>query len=199
MSVVETIHLNEAMAVQNEHPVSWSLYEENTAYTGAVRERFNIACYLEGLADGIATQGNIKDASRLWEASEILRAMSGLVLAPIEHTVGEHARAAAPFTERRPIPVADAPQRQAAIREHLAGESQAVIGEKRSGSPPAGLTAREVEILRLVAQGMTDAQVAEQLVISPRTVNWHLTSIYCKLGVSSRCAATRYAIEQHVV
>ena len=64
---------------------------------------------------------------------------------------------------------------------------------------PAGLTAREMEILRLVVQGLTDAQVAEQLVISPRTVNWHLTSIYSKLGVSSRSAATRYAIEQHVV
>jgi len=41
--------------------------------------------------------------------------------------------------------------------------------------------------------------VAEQLVISPRTVNWHLTSIYSKLGVSSRAAATRFAIEQHLV
>ncbi len=64
---------------------------------------------------------------------------------------------------------------------------------------PAGLTAREVEILRLVAQGLTDAQVAEQLVISPRTVNFHLTSIYSKLGVSSRSAATRYAIEHPLI
>ncbi len=64
---------------------------------------------------------------------------------------------------------------------------------------PAGLTAREVEVLRLVAQGLSDAQVAEQLVISPRTVNFHLTSLYGKLGVSSRAAATRYAIEQHLV
>jgi DNA-binding CsgD family transcriptional regulator len=65
-------------------------------------------------------------------------------------------------------------------------------------SYPAGLTAREVEILRLVAQGLTDAQVAEALVISPRTVNWHLTTIYSKLQVSTRSAATRFAIEQHL-
>ena len=70
---------------------------------------------------------------------------------------------------------------------------------KTSPTYPAKLTAREVEVLRLVAQGLTDAQVAEQLVISPRTVNWHLTSIYSKLGVSSRTAATRYAIEQKLV
>ncbi len=80
----------------------------------------------------------------------------------------------------------------------LAGSSP-VHPVKAPPTSPAGLTAREVEILRLVGQGLTDAQVAEQLVISPRTVNWHLTSIYSKLGVSSRCAATRYAIEQQVV
>jgi DNA-binding NarL/FixJ family response regulator len=40
--------------------------------------------------------------------------------------------------------------------------------------------------------------VAEQLVISPRTVNTHLTAIYSKIGVSSRSAATRYAIEHHL-
>jgi DNA-binding CsgD family transcriptional regulator len=61
-----------------------------------------------------------------------------------------------------------------------------------------GLAVREVEALRLVAQGLTDAQVAEQSVIIRRTVNWYLTSIYSKLGVSSRSATTRYAIERHL-
>jgi DNA-binding NarL/FixJ family response regulator len=56
-----------------------------------------------------------------------------------------------------------------------------------------------MEVLRLVAQGLTDAQVAEQLVVSPRTVNFHLTSIYSKLGVSSRSGATRYAIEHGLI
>lgn len=63
----------------------------------------------------------------------------------------------------------------------------------------AGLTAREVEVLRLVARGLTDAQVAEQLFISPRTVSTHLTAIYSKIQVSSRSGATRYAIEHHFV
>ena len=63
---------------------------------------------------------------------------------------------------------------------------------------PDGLTAREVEVLRLVARGFTDAQVAEQLVISPRTVNAHLTSIYGKIQATSRTGATRYAIEHHL-
>jgi len=64
---------------------------------------------------------------------------------------------------------------------------------------PAGLTAREVEVLQVVAQGLTNEQVAQRLVISPRTVDTHLTSIYSKLGVSSRSAATRYAMQHHLV
>jgi DNA-binding CsgD family transcriptional regulator len=54
-------------------------------------------------------------------------------------------------------------------------------------------------VLRLVAEGLTDAQVAEQLFISLRTVNAHLRSIYAKLGVGSRSAATRYAVEYELI
>jgi DNA-binding CsgD family transcriptional regulator/tetratricopeptide (TPR) repeat protein len=61
---------------------------------------------------------------------------------------------------------------------------------------PAGLTAREVEVLRLVAKGLSDAEVAERLFLARRTVNTHLTSIFTKLNVNSRTAATRFAIEQ---
>jgi DNA-binding NarL/FixJ family response regulator len=57
------------------------------------------------------------------------------------------------------------------------------------------LTVRESEVLRLLAEGKTNRQIAERLVISPRTVNTHLTSLYQKLGVTSRTAATRFAIE----
>jgi DNA-binding CsgD family transcriptional regulator/tetratricopeptide (TPR) repeat protein len=64
---------------------------------------------------------------------------------------------------------------------------------------PANLTAREVDVLRLVASGLPDARIAEQLVLSPRTVNTHLRSIYAKIGVSSRSAATRWAFEHKLV
>jgi DNA-binding NarL/FixJ family response regulator len=56
------------------------------------------------------------------------------------------------------------------------------------------LTAREVEVLRLVADGTSDAQVAEKLVVSLRTVHSHLRSIYRKLQVGSRSEATRWAV-----
>jgi DNA-binding NarL/FixJ family response regulator len=60
---------------------------------------------------------------------------------------------------------------------------------------PAGLSAREVEVLRLVATGMTNAEVAEELFISSRTINWHLGSIYRKLGFHSRAEAIRFAVK----
>jgi DNA-binding NarL/FixJ family response regulator len=63
----------------------------------------------------------------------------------------------------------------------------------RGSEYPAGLTAREVDVLKLVAVGLSDAEVAEQLVVSVRTVNAHLRSIYRKVGVHSRAAAGRFA------
>ena len=68
-----------------------------------------------------------------------------------------------------------------------------------SSEYPAGLTAREVEVLKLAARGLTNAQIAQELFLSPRTVNAHLNSIYHKLGVSSRTAATRFAGEHGLI
>ena len=70
---------------------------------------------------------------------------------------------------------------------------------KSAPAYPSGLTMREVEVLRLVASGLTNAQIADELVISTRTVNAHLRSIYNKLDVSSRTAATRFAIDHHLL
>jgi DNA-binding NarL/FixJ family response regulator len=53
------------------------------------------------------------------------------------------------------------------------------------------LSAREIEVLSLVAEGLSDAQVAEKLYVSPRTVSGHLRGAYRKLGVKSRTAAVK--------
>ncbi len=92
-----------------------------------------------------------------------------------------------------------AAQRQAPMPKLTSRTLELVPSHRASVGSSAGLSAREVEVLQLVAQGLTDAQVAQQLVISTRTVNWHLSTIYSKLGVSSRSAATRYILEQQVI
>jgi DNA-binding NarL/FixJ family response regulator len=64
---------------------------------------------------------------------------------------------------------------------------------------PNDLTEREVEVLRLVAQGLSNPRIAEQLFLSTFTVQAHLRSIYSKLGVTSRAEAARFAAEHNVV
>ncbi len=66
-------------------------------------------------------------------------------------------------------------------------------------SLPGGLTAREVEVLRLVATGRSNAQVAAELVLSEKTVARHLSNIFTKLEVGSRTAAAAYAYEHDLV
>lgn len=64
---------------------------------------------------------------------------------------------------------------------------------------PGGLTAREVEVLRLVAAGRSNPEIAAELVLSEKTVARHLSNIFAKLEVSSRTAAAAYAFQQHLV
>jgi DNA-binding CsgD family transcriptional regulator len=56
-----------------------------------------------------------------------------------------------------------------------------------------------LEILRLVAEGLTDSRVAQRLYVSPRTVGQHLRSIYRKLGVPTWAAATKEAVERNLI
>jgi predicted ATPase/DNA-binding CsgD family transcriptional regulator len=64
---------------------------------------------------------------------------------------------------------------------------------------PGGLSRREIEVLRLVADGRTAGEIATQLFISSRTAEHHIQHIYTKIGVSSRAAATRWAVKHEVV
>ena len=70
---------------------------------------------------------------------------------------------------------------------------------RRRPSAGRGLTARECEVLRLVATGRTNREIAAELVISEHTVARHLQNIFAKLGLPSRAAATAYAYEHGLV
>jgi len=80
-------------------------------------------------------------------------------------------------------------------------EAQLVGGSSGASARlfPAGLTEREVEVLRLVAAGLTNNEIAGRLFLSAKTVSRHLSNIFTKIGVTSRAAATAFAFEHAVV
>jgi DNA-binding NarL/FixJ family response regulator len=69
----------------------------------------------------------------------------------------------------------------------------------RPRTRPHGLTAREVDVLRLVAQGASNKEIADRLVLSQKTVRNHVERTYAKIGVSNRIGASMYALEHGLV
>jgi ATP/maltotriose-dependent transcriptional regulator MalT len=192
-------------ACQGDDVVARTLYEESLTLARELDYKWYIASCLEELASVVSVQGQPACAARLWDLAEFLRDSVGMSPPPVERAacdrlVGSIAAVPAHF-EERDFAAARAERRTLLPEQAITAQgpgpmpmpgqtgSPSIPPAKTSPTYPPGLTAREVEVLHLVAMGLTDAQVAQQLVISPRTVNWHLTSIYSKIGVSSRCAA----------
>jgi DNA-binding CsgD family transcriptional regulator len=72
-------------------------------------------------------------------------------------------------------------------------------GKQVRGAWPAGLSDREIEVLRLVARGLSNKEIARSLAISPKTVQHHTSHVYGKIGVESRAAAALFAIEHDLL
>jgi HD-GYP domain-containing protein (c-di-GMP phosphodiesterase class II)/DNA-binding CsgD family transcriptional regulator len=79
----------------------------------------------------------------------------------------------------------------------LDGAGHTLIHERRAW--PAELTDREVEVLRLAVRGLSNREMAQALVVSPKTVGHHVEHIYAKIGVSTRAAATLFALQHSLV
>ena len=108
-----------------------------------------------------------------------------------------------------PRPHREARAAEAAAAELRAGVRQALFdGDavdavlRAAGHPvkrrrewPGGLTKREVEVLRLLVRGLSNKEIAEQLVISRKTTGSHVEHIYTKLGVSNRAQASLFAVK----
>jgi ATP/maltotriose-dependent transcriptional regulator MalT len=170
-----------------------------------------MASDVEALAGVVSVQGNPTWAAQLWGAAESLREAIGAPIAPVNRAMYESQVAAArmqvsgdSFRQQweagRNVPldqVLTLVEREGMPSMTSAGHTRKTFGEKPTHHS-VGLTTREIEVLRLVARGLSNAQVAEELTISSRTVNSHLTSIFGKLGVSSRNAATRFALENQL-
>jgi ATP/maltotriose-dependent transcriptional regulator MalT len=203
--------LAQVAAVEGDAARAQALYEQGVVLARASGDKGTIPSGLEGLAAAIAAQGNPVWAAQLWGAAEALREATGAPLPPVGRAsyqravealrsqLGEHAFAAAWAEGRTMSPEqALATPGQGALPASTSGEQSSSPPTVSPALHPDGLTAREVEVLRLLARGLSNAQIAEELIVSQLTIKAHLRSIYSKLGITSRSAATRYALEHHL-
>jgi non-specific serine/threonine protein kinase len=199
--------LGDVVLDQQDYATAHALLKESLTINQELGDRWAIAYVLEEFAGLAAVQGQPDRALRLAGAAAAVREVIGSPLSPIDQAqlegrlasarqaLGE-ATTAATWAAGQALSLAQAVVY--ALTE-AAEPVAAVLDRKPRRAYPAGLTVREVEVLRLVAQGLTYTQIAERLVISSRTVNHHLTTIYSKLGVTSRHNAVRFAIDHGLV
>jgi len=155
------------------------------AVAAAHHERLDGSGYYRNLPATMLTP-----AMRILAAAEVYQAM-------IE--ARPHRAALAPET------AADALKREARVG-HLDGDAVTAVLAAAGHSTSevrrqrvADLTDRELEVLRLLAHGLSNSAIAGQLILSHKTVSRHLESIYSKIGVSTRAAATYFAMHHHLV
>jgi DNA-binding CsgD family transcriptional regulator len=156
---------------------------------------------LTGLAGVAASRGWPVRAARLWGTTEAMaETFGGQIVRSARSMIDYEGRLAAARSrlDEASWSAAWAEGRAMTAEQAVeyALEQEEGTAEQAAPEPyPAGLSAREADVLRLVASGLTNAEVAGKLFISPRTVNWHLGSVYRKLGFHSRTEATRFAVE----
>ncbi|HLZ56056.1 MAG TPA: protein kinase [Ktedonosporobacter sp.] len=174
-------------------------------------DRLTLPAGLEGLGIVVAGEGNALWATRLLGAAQALRETIGSPIPQIDRLDYDNLLVSL-RTQLDPATFRAAwTQGHNMTAEQALADQSETVAPVHAGSAPTrattlpaeavavGLTRRELEVLRLLAEGLTNAQIAGRLVLSTVTVNAYLRTIYSKLGVSSRSAATRYALDHHLV
>lgn len=166
---------------------TFDLPEHRAAFVAA-RGRWELAS-----GDAAAASATLRQALDLWRAQRVPyeEATVSTLLGQALRECGDLAGAAGSF--------AAASSTFDEIGAHLDASLAQRDGTPSRSSPPAGLTGREVEVLRLVAGGLTNNEIAERLCLSAKTVSRHLSNIFTKIGVTSRVAATTFAFEQDLL
>lgn len=192
-----------------------SVWERSAPLSESDRERVRLYPYLTGRVlnrvRGLEKVTAVAEAHReRLDGSGYPRGLSGAAL-PMTQRILAAADTYRGSLEHRPHRPAQMPE-ASAIRlrgEAAAGrldptavEAVLAVAGHRSGrrtSGPAGLTAREVEVLGLLSQGLTAGEIAQRLSISPKTVRNHLEHVYPKVGVTNRTGAMLFALERGMV
>jgi predicted ATPase/DNA-binding CsgD family transcriptional regulator len=206
--------LGDIRRVQGDLTQAKGAYKEGVSLAQQIGNRFGMGRNLSGLARVAIAEGRLERAVCLFGAAEPLfnpKVDFHLDMDPFECAdhrrvvesmrtqLGEKAFIAAWDEGRKMTPEQVLTNLESIPFEPASTILHSITVATPSPATHAGLTQREMDVLRLLAQGLTSAQIAERLCIEVSTVSFHLRSIYGKLGVSSRTAAARYAMEHGLV
>lgn len=211
-------NLGHVARAQGNYKGMAALFEESFVLFQELGHKAGIADCLAGLAAVAGVQGQQELAVRLFAASQALFNALGVRPDPADRAEYDRNLAAVRTQlDEATFTVAWTQGQQMTWEQILTAPEQVKREQGLPTSQPAsphvfsqvqgppsaaysaGLTAREIEVLRLAAQGLSYVQIAERLIISARTVDAHLRSIYAKLGVTSRNEATRVAREHQLL
>jgi non-specific serine/threonine protein kinase len=196
---IALLGLGKTARVRGDLTRALTLHQESLALYWEMRDQGGVVNCLERLAWLLGTGRQAESAAHLFGAVEALRQTLDVPLTPKERPDHEQAMATVQsalgegaFTmalaHGRARPLEDV------IAEAMAVEPSAAAGPTYASATPHGLSLRELEVLRLVAAGHTDREIAAALIMSRRTATTHLTHILDKLGLDSRTAAAAYAV-----
>jgi len=193
------------------HAVPASILDKPTPLTAVEVERLRLHPYytqrMLARPEALSRIGTIASAVReRCDGSGYHRGLAGAGIPVTARVLGAACAYRAMTEPRNHRPALSAKQAVSALRDDVRTgrlEPRAVdavlaaSGQQRSGrrSGPAGLTPREVEVLSLIARGASTRQVAERLVISPKTAETHIERIYAKTGATTRSTATLFAMQ----
>ncbi len=195
--------------IQGDYGRATGLLEESLVILVQLKDKRCPALCVEGLACVASGRGQAERAARLFGAAEVLREAIGVALLPAERADHERAVAAAragvdeaafaaAWAEGRTMRLEQAAEYALATVEPVA----ATLPEPQPVDDQTSLlTPREREVVALIARGLTNSEIAEQLVLSVRTVERHIENIYDKIGThgkAARAAVTAFALRHQL-
>ena len=203
-SITAVLHtLGHIALLQNNLAQASTWYREGLALSEEINSSGQIGWHLSGLAEVAAAEGKPYQAARLIGCAET-RFDARIDMSTIERNAYESMIAKVRSQLGEKLYIATLAEGRAMTPfQALSTPEPAIAPQTPPSSPrpayPAGLTVAEVEILRLLAQGLSTARIAELRISSPNTVRTQLDSIYRKIGVRSRHEASVYAREKNLI
>ncbi len=200
--------LGQVATAEGRYAEAHARLAESLRVLDEVGERLGIANTLESFAALAARQSRAEAGVQLAGAAAALRDSIGAVQSPVQRDLLGRWLPALQLElgddgSARNWAIGQAMTDQQAIALALVEDESGPVDSPTSahpGSPgQAGLTSREVEVLRLVAQGRSNKEIAAELVLSVRTVERHITNLYGKIDARGKADATAYAIHHDLV